>query len=143
MHWGLRANDLNLIASWFTSARNLHMKILSPKAHGILDYAVVIIFCSAPTLFGLSGLPAMIAYALAVVHLVLTLGTAFPLGIVKLVPLPVHGAIEFVVSLALVALPWLLKFNTEIGARNFYLGAGVSIFLVWLITDYRAVNRGT
>ncbi len=68
------------------------MKVLSPTIHGILDYVVVIAFALAPALLGLSGLPAAISYSLAVVHLLLTLATAFPLGAVKLVPLPLQCA---------------------------------------------------
>lgn len=113
------------------------MKILSPKIHGILDYVVVGLFLAAPSLFGFGGLPAAIAYTLAGVHLALTLVTAFPLGAVKLVPLPVHGAIELVVSLVLPALPFVLRFAADPVARNFFIGAGVAIFFTWLITDYR------
>lgn len=113
------------------------MRFLNAKIHGVLDYVVVAFFLAAPSLFGLDGLPAMIAYALAGIHLLLTLATAFPAGVVKLVPLPVHGGIEFVVSLALPALPWLLRFSADPAARNLYVGAGLGIFLTWLITDYR------
>ena len=113
------------------------MKILNSKIHGILDYAVVVAFAVAPAVVGLAGLPATISYALAAIHLLLTLVTAFPLGVAKIVPLRVHGAIEFVVSLALVALPWLLNFSSDATARVFYVVAGILIFAVWLITDYR------
>ena len=116
--------------------------IINPKVHGILDYAVVIAFALAPTLLGFSGLPATISYVLAAVHLLLTLVTAFPLGVIKIVPLPLHGAIEFVVSIILVALPWILKFASDTAARNFYVGAGVLIFVVWRITDYKVVPKG-
>ena len=114
------------------------MRVLRPTIHGILDYAVVIAFALAPALLGLSGLSATISYVLAVVHLLLTLVTAFPLGAVKLVPLPLHGAIELLVSIALVALPWILRFAHDTIARDFYVGAGALIFAVWLLTDYRA-----
>jgi hypothetical protein len=113
------------------------MKILDPKIHGILDYAVVVAFAVAPSVVGLAGLPAAILYALAAIHLLLTLVTDFPLGVAKIVPLRVHGAIELIVSLALVALPWILNFSSDPTARVFYVVAGVVIFAVWLITDYR------
>jgi hypothetical protein len=118
------------------------MKIISPKLHGILDYVVVAAFAMAPAVLGLTGLAAVISYALAVIHLLLTLVTAFPLGAVKIVPLPLHGAIEFVVSIALVGLPWILKFAQDATARNFYVGAGVVVFAVWLVTDYRGEAKG-
>ena len=119
------------------------MKMLSPTIHGILDYVVVVAFALAPLLLGLSGVPATVSYLLAVVHALLTLATAFPLGAVKIVPLPLHGAIEFVVSIVLVALPWLLGFGQNTVARDFYLGAGILIFVVWLLTDYRADRHRT
>lgn len=116
------------------------MKILNSKIHGYLDYGVVILFLAAPTLFGLTGIPATIAYTLAVVHLLVTVITAFPLGIFQLLPLPLHGTVELVVSFALIALPWIFGFASDLAARNFYIAAGVLIFAVWLITDYKAIT---
>lgn len=111
------------------------MKILSPKIHGFLDIVTVLIFAAAPTLFNFGGLPATICYILAVVHLLLTLATAFPLGIVKIVPLLIHGAIELIVAIVLVILPFILGFTET--ARNFFVGIGIVIFIVWLISDCR------
>jgi len=115
------------------------MKILQPKVHGVLDYLTVILFALAPTLLGLTGLAATIAYVLAGVHLLLTLVTAFPLGVVRLVPFPVHGWIELIVSIALVALPWITGF-TGIN-RMFYVVMGVVIFIVWLLTSYSSASE--
>jgi hypothetical protein len=112
------------------------MKVFTPRTHGYLDYVTVVAFGSAPSVLGLHGLPGMIAYVLAAVHLALTLITAFPLGAVALVPLRIHGAIELVVSIALVALPWVLSFSTDSVARTFFMGAGIVIFAVWLLTHY-------
>src|ERR1700739_3396323 len=105
------------------------MKILGPTVHGMLDYLVVVGFALAPAVVGFSGPPATISHLLAIVHLGLTLATAFPLGLWKLVPLGVHGAIELVVSVVLVALPWLIGFSADTRACAFYAGAGVAIFL--------------
>lgn len=113
------------------------MKVLTPRIHGYLDYVVVVAFLVVPTLFGFSGLPATIAYVLAAVHLALTLLTSFPLGTLKVIPFTLHGTIELVVSFTLVALPWLLGFASILPARNFYVAAGIVIFIVWLITDYK------
>lgn len=115
------------------------MKVLTPRMHGVLDYVMVIVFAVAPTALGLSGLPATIAYTLAGVHLLLTLATDFAPGILRIIPFPIHGMIEIVVSALLVALPWVAGFAGETAARNFYLAVGVVIFIVWLLTDYRSV----
>jgi hypothetical protein len=116
------------------------VKILSPKNHGYLDYVVVVGFLLAPQLLGLSGIPATIAYLLAPIHLLVTLLTDFPLGVFKAMSLRLHGYIEFIVSFTLIALPWLLGFASVTIARNFYVASGVVIFLVWLITDYKATR---
>ena len=114
------------------------MKILSARIHGCLDYVTVVGFAIAPTMLGLAGIPKMICYGLAGIHLLLTFLTDFPLGVAKLVPNAVHGVIELVVSIALMALPWLLGFTAMPAARNFFIAVGAVIFMVWLLTDYRS-----
>ncbi|MEJ7848715.1 MAG: hypothetical protein WKF92_11575 [Pyrinomonadaceae bacterium] len=117
------------------------MKILNPRVHGYLDYVLVVLFLLAPTLFGMSSGPSTISYALAAIHFTETILTAFPLGLVSLLPFTVHGAIEFLISFVLVAMPWIAGFASEIGSRNFFIGAGILIFVVWLTTDYKAAKE--
>ena len=113
------------------------MKVLSPRGHGYIDYLVVLAFCAAPSVLEFEGTPETAAYALAGVHLLLTILTDFPLGLAKLVPFPLHGILEFLVAILLVALPWVLGFHGIEAAKMFYIGAGASVLLVFLITDYR------
>jgi hypothetical protein len=110
------------------------MKIISPINHGYLDFITVVIFLLAPTLFGLSGLPAFLAYGLAVVHLAVTLVTDFPSGVIRIIPFTLHGWIERVVGPTLVVIPFILGFANE--ARNFYIFIGIIIIAVGILTDY-------
>jgi hypothetical protein len=116
------------------------MKLLSPKLHGIIDYVSVGGLVLAPTLFGLNGAAATLAYALAGIHLTMTLLTAFPLGLIKLVPLRLHGVVEIVVGVSLVVAPWVLATTLDLGGtgRVFYTAFGAVLIAVWLITDYSA-----
>jgi hypothetical protein len=116
------------------------MKILNSQAHGYLDYFTVILFAAAPTVLGLTGIPAMLAYALAVIHLVMTFVTDFPLGVIKLSSFTIHGWVERVVGPVLIIVPFVLGFSTNVVARNFYMAIGVVIVLVGLITDYKGVE---
>lgn len=109
------------------------MKIISAGAHGALDYITVVIFLIAPTLFGLDGGAAMLAYALAAVHLLLTLITAFAPGLVEVVPFTFHGWVELAVSIALVLLG---LFAFEADGSTFYVAIAIAIFVVWLTTEY-------
>ena len=119
------------------------MKILSPRVHGYLDYGVVALLLLAPSLFGFGGAPATICYVLAVAHAAMTLMTAFPLGIAKIIPFSIHGAIEVVASVFLVAAPWLFNFAHVLAARNFFIASAVMLGVVWLVTDYRSAYTPT
>ena len=111
------------------------MKIISPRVHGYLDYVTVVLFLVAPTLIGLTGMAGAIAYALAGIHLAMTLVTDFPLGAAKLLPFTIHGWVERVVGPVLILLPFGLGFDAP--ARSFYIVIGIVIVLIGLLTDYR------
>lgn len=113
------------------------MGIIAPSVHRVLDFVVVLLFALAPTLFHLHGNTMYAAYALAAIHLVLTLMTHFPGRAGGSVPFNVHGIVELVVGIVLVAAP--LVRHWTFGARTFYLGIGVLILVVWTLTRYRDV----
>jgi hypothetical protein len=114
------------------------MNFLNARLHGYLDLVTVAVFVLAPFLFGLGGYVAAVAWGLAAVHLALTLLTRFPLGVVKVIPFPVHGVVELIVGVVLVlAMPRLLGAGLGSPARSFFTGAGVAILVVWVLTRYR------
>jgi len=117
------------------------MKVISPRVHGYLDFLTVAIFLFSPILLGLSQIPAIFAYVLAVVHLIVTLTSDFPFGVVKLIPFTIHGWIERLVGPSLIALPFIAGFANEEIARNFYIAVGLVIIVVGLLTDYQGVVR--
>lgn len=110
------------------------MHPIHSRLHRILDFVTVIGFAVAPSAFGFAGLPAMLSYVLAGVHLLLTLLTRFEGDGSGLVPLKAHGLIELVVGLALVAAPIALGWTGA--ARTFYMAAGVVILAVWALSQY-------
>ena len=107
--------------------------LLSPRVHGVLDYVTVAVFALAPALLGLDGLAATASYALAAIHLAMTLATAFPLGVVSAVPFRLHGTVELVVGVALVALGLALF---DGAGQAFFIAMGAVILAVWAATDY-------
>ncbi len=109
------------------------MRVLAPRVHRMLDFATVAAFALAPSLLGLTGVAAMLAYGLAVVHLALTLATKFPGG-AGFVALTMHGLIEVVVGVALVVAPLILGWNGA--ARSFFVAAGLVILAVWALSAY-------
>ncbi|MDC8445548.1 MAG: hypothetical protein LV471_06415 [Nitrosomonas sp.] len=119
------------------------MKMISARQHGYLDYLTVGIFLLAPTVLSLSQMPAMLAYILAGVHLMVTLATDFPLGIFKLLSFTLHGWIERIVGPTLLAVPFILSFAEEPAAMYFYLVMGATVILLGLLTDYRDAQSDT
>ncbi len=117
------------------------MKIISSKVHGLLDYATVVFLLLSPTLFNMQGSLATFTYALGVVHFVLTILTAFELGLVKIIPFRLHGLIEIVVALALVgAAFWFRSKDSGLG-YHFYLALAFVILLVFMLTDFTSADR--
>jgi len=110
------------------------MKVISDTAHGILDYLTVAIFALAPSILGLTGLAALVSYALAAIHLVMTLLTNMPLGVLKIIPMRLHALVEMLVGPVLVVaalVPTLLG-----DKREFFLVMGLVILAVWLLSSY-------
>ena len=114
-----------------------YMKINS-KLHGIIDYLVVIFLWLSPSIFDMPEITAKFTYALGGIHLLLTILTNFEMGVIKKIPFAIHGWIELIVSLALVGAAFYLGSIEEEFSRNYYLGFAAAVFLVWLLTNYRA-----
>ena len=108
--------------------------IIPPAAHRALDYVTVIAFAAAPTVLGLSGVPAIVAYALAIVHLTLTLLTRFSPGGAQPITLKIHGFVEMAVGPVLLVATFVLGWQGI--ARTFYLAAGAVIIAVWVLSAY-------
>ena len=114
------------------------MRIITPHVHKVLDLVTVVAFALAPTLIPLNGLAAAVAYALAVVHLAVTLATEFTGAGRKPLPLRGHGALEAIVGITLLVLPFVAGW---IGPpRIFYLAAGTVILIVWALIGYQAAQ---
>lgn len=119
------------------------MRLLSPMVHGYIDYVASGVFALAPAIFMIEGVPPAVmgCYVISGALLVVSLMTRYPLGVVPLVPFTVHGAAELLGAPVIVAYPWIAGFERFAVARNFYIVAGAGVFLLWLITDYRAADR--
>jgi hypothetical protein len=114
------------------------MKPISLTVHGAIDYLAVVIFAVAPAAIGLSGWPAALSYALAGIHLLMTLLTDFPAGVIKVIPIALHQWVERIVGPVLIILAFVLM--TETHARAFFAAMGIIIFAVERLTNYRSTD---
>lgn len=111
------------------------MKIISDQMHGALDYLTVIIFALAPSLIGLTGIAAVVSYALAIIHLSMTVATQMPLGVFKIIPIKLHAIVELIVGPVLVV-GGLVAPTLSTESRTFFVLMGVVIFAVWALSSY-------
>jgi hypothetical protein len=76
-----------------------------------------------------------LSYTLAGVHLLMTLLTDFPAGIIKVIPIALHQWVERIVGPLIIILALIAM--TETPARAFFVAMGVIIFAVERLTAYR------
>ncbi|WAS96549.1 SPW repeat domain-containing protein [Nannocystis punicea] len=119
------------------------MRFVSPRVHGVLDYLFAALFLFAPLWLDFRSDAAQLsAFVIGRTLLVLSLLTRYPLGVLRVIPFPVHGGLEMIAAPVLIALPWLAGFHEASLARNFFVGTGLVLLGLWAITDYRAAEPG-
>lgn len=112
------------------------MKIITPRIHGLLDYAAVALFLNGPTLFVFHGASAKTSYWLCAATLLLAGFTKMPYGAFKMIPFRLHGFIELGVGALLLAAPWLFGFSENVAGRIFFLAMGALTFVIFALTDW-------
>jgi len=112
-------------------------KPISPRVHGMLDYATVVATAAAPKLFNFPSPAAQAAYGMAGGYAGLSALTDYPLSVKRAIPFKAHGVAEAVSGLVLPALPWALGFARDRAARNFFLGLTAVTFVVAALTDWK------
>ena len=118
------------------------MRFVSPRVHGVLDYLFGVLFLFAPFWFNFASQVAKVSsMVFGAALLLISLLTRYPLGLVRVVPFPVHGGVELVAALALIALPWIGGFEAAMTSRNFFVATGIVLFALWATTDYKAAEE--
>lgn len=117
-------------------------KPISPRVHGMVDYATVATTAAVPALLNFPQNAARACWALAGSYGGLSALTDYPLSARRMVPFKAHGAAEAVIGLALPALPWALGFARHRAARNFFIGLTALTFVVAALTDWEKRGRG-
>lgn len=117
------------------------MKILSPVAHGVIDIAFITLLAMAPIMFDLVPAVDTACFVMAGGYLLLTLMTDFRFGLLRLVPYPVHGWLDLLTGIALLAAPFLLGFEAGSAERNLSWIMGAVSVITWFLTDWKAETK--
>ena len=104
--------------------------------HVTIDYLSVVVFATVPTLLGFSGADAVLCYGLAAAHLMVTVSTAAPGGLLHWIPNRVHGGIEVLVGVTLLLGAGLTGAMFTDAGRLFFAAVGVTLLALWTISDH-------
>ena|SRR5436305_3253142 len=109
-------------------------------SHGIIDYALAILLVCGPSIAGFAGPKATWAYVFGGVLFAMAILTRYPLGIFKIIGLGIHGFVELLIAICLIAAPWYGNFTSGVTAPRFYLTIGIMMLVLWFLTDFRGVR---
>ncbi len=114
------------------------IKVLPAWLHAIADYAVGIALIAVALVAADSGKALAAGVVIGSVVLVVSLLTRYPLGLIKVLPFKVHSAGDYLAAALLLVSPFALGFrSSEVGISLFYIGAGIAVLAVSLITNYQ------
>jgi hypothetical protein len=114
------------------------VKLLPAWFHAIADYAVGILLIVVALADNGSAGAVATGVVVGVVVLLVSALTRYPLGIVKVLPFPVHSGGDYLAAALLIAAPFVLNFaDAEGGMAAFYVVMGVAVLAVSLITNYQ------
>ncbi|HUR76848.1 MAG TPA: hypothetical protein VMZ22_02795 [Acidimicrobiales bacterium] len=114
------------------------VRLLPAWLHAIADYAVGVLLIVAALAVGGTGLAVATGVIVGAVVLVVSMATKYPLGVVKVLPFTVHSAGDYLAAALLFVAPFALGFSdTDGGLTALYIGAGIAVAGVSLITNYQ------
>ncbi|WP_322753564.1 hypothetical protein [Frankia sp. Cas3] len=114
------------------------VRFLPAWFHAIADYAVAALLIIVPLAAGGSSLAVATGVTVGIVIAVVSMLTRYPLGVVKVLPFTVHSAGDYLAAALLVLSPVALSFtDTDGGLSAFYLGSGLAVLAVSLVTNYQ------
>jgi hypothetical protein len=100
------------------------MRFLSTKAHGVIDYLVGLLLIAVPWIFGFAqgGMETWIFVLAGVGALIYSLFTKYEMGVVKVIPMPMHLLLDALSGIVLAASPWIFGFSDVVYLPHLLFG---------------------
>ena len=111
-------------------------KPISPRIHGVLDYATSAAVATVPRTMNFPKPARVLFESLAAGYTGVSAVTDYPLSVKRLVPFKAHGATELAIAAVLPFLPWALGFADHRAARNLCFGLTALTVVVAALTDW-------
>ena len=106
--------------------------------HGLIEYVAAVALVAAPFVLSFDSGAATAASLIAgVLVLIVAACSDGPTSLVNQIPVPVHFTLDWLLALALIALPFVAAFSDETNPTVFFLVLGVLHLLVTIGTRFR------
>lgn len=111
------------------------MKPISTRLHGLLDYSTAAALIALPRLLDWPSGPTQLLTASAVASLGYSLVTDYERGVVRLLPMRGHLALDALSGLTLLAAPFLLMQDEDVSIQTVLAGIGLFELTVTLLSQ--------
>lgn len=109
------------------------------SVHGLIEYAAAAVFIIAPFLLDFdSGTAKALSIVIGVVVLAIAASTDGPTSLVNQIPRSAHVALDYVLAVVLIALPFLAGFSDETAPTAFFIVLGIAHLLITIGTRFRS-----
>jgi SPW repeat len=115
------------------------MRFIPTRVHGVIDYAVGLLVLASPWLFGFadSATGPWLHVLLGAVILASAAMTDFELGMVRVIPMPVHLMLDAGIGAVALVSPWLFGVQAYVGL---HIVAGIFEIGTALMTSTRPAD---
>lgn len=121
------------------------MRIISTKAHGVMDYIYGLLAISSPWLLNFADgtIAQWLPVVIGVVLLLSSIMTNYELGLMRIIPMPMHLWLDIFAGALLLVSPWLFGFADRVFLPHIIFGVFsiVAGFTTQTHSSYR-VARG-
>ena len=112
--------------------------------HGLIEYVAGALFIAAPFLLAYeSGAAEALSIVIGVVVIAIAASTDGPTSLVNQIPRPAHVALDYVLAILLIALPFLAGFSSETAPTVVFIVVGVAHLLITIGTRFKSAPPAT
>jgi len=107
--------------------------------HGLVEYAAGVLFIVAPFVLSYdSDAATAVSIIVGFVVLIVAAATEGPTSLVNQIPVSAHVALDYVLAVLLVALPFIAGFSDETAPTAFFIVLGIAHLLITIGTRFRS-----
>ena len=99
-------------------------KFIPTYSHAVIDYILVIVLLIGPFIseFDFSGMAATICFISSGIVALLSILTASEGGLIRIIPMKIHLAIDILLGIFLIASPFILRFSSQTYFFHIFIG---------------------